>query len=171
MKALLVIDMLKDFIAEDGALTTGAAGREIIGFIQAKIKEFRANGDPIIFVCDNHEPDDKEFVMFPPHCIAGTSGSEIIEELQVEPTDKIIKKRRYSAFFGTDLDLYLREKGVSEIHLVGVNTNICVLYTAADGRNINYQVVIYRDGVASFNNEAHSFALQEAESTLGCTVL
>ncbi len=54
-------------------------------------------------------------------------------------------------FFGTDLDLYLREKGVDEIHLVGVNTNICVLYTAADGRNINYRVIIYEQGVASFD--------------------
>ncbi len=90
--------------------------------------------------------------MFPPHCIAGTEGSEIIDELEVAPGgDKIIKKRRYSAFFGTDLDLYLREKGVDEIHLVGVNTNICVLYTAADGRNINYRVIIYEQGVASFD--------------------
>ncbi|HHY09357.1 MAG TPA: cysteine hydrolase [Firmicutes bacterium] len=170
MKALLVIDMLKDFIAEDGALTTGEAGREIIGFINEKIGEFRKEGFPIIFVCDNHEEDDKEFDMFPPHCIAGTRGSEIIDELEQREEDKIIKKRRYSAFYGTDLDLYLREKGVGEIYLVGVNTNICVLYTAADARNINYQVTVYKNGVASFNEEAHHFALQELKSTLGCTV-
>ncbi len=170
MKALLIIDMLKDFIEENGALTTGQAGRDIISFIQNKTKEFRAQGCPIIYVCDNHERDDREFDMFPPHCIAGTEGSEIIDELEVAPGDKIIKKRRYSAFFGTDLDLYLREKGVDEIHLVGVNTNICVLYTAADGRNINYRVIIYEQGVASFDGEAHRLALKEAQATLGCTI-
>ncbi len=82
-------------------MTTGQAGRDIIGFIQNKTKEFRAQGCPIIYICDNHERDDREFDMFPPpHCIAGTEGSEIIDELEVAPGgDKIIKKRRYSAFF------------------------------------------------------------------------
>src|SRR5690625_3064081 len=171
MNALLVIDMLKDFIDEGGALETGEAGRKIIPFIQEKVKEYRDAGYPIIYVCDNHEKDDKEFNMFPPHCIAGTEGSQIIDELEVLEGDKIIKKRRYSSFYGTDLDLYLREKGVDEISLVGVNTNICVLYTAADGRNISYKVNVYRDGVASFNEEAHDFALIELEDTLGCNIL
>jgi len=171
LKALLVIDMLKDFIDQDGVLTTGNAGQEIIAFINDKIAEFRKNNFPVIFVCDNHEQDDKEFDMFPAHCIADTKGAEIITQLSVEATDKIIKKRRYSAFFGTDLDLYLREKQVDEVHLVGVNTNICVLYTAADARNINYQVTVYKDGVASFNEQAHDFALEEMKNTLGCQIV
>jgi nicotinamidase-related amidase len=171
MKALLVIDMLKDFIDLDGALSTGPAGKDIIKFVKEKMVDFRGNNDPIVFICDNHEIDDKEFDMFPSHCVAGSSGSKIIEELDVRKTDKIIRKRRYSAFYGTDLDLYLREKGVDEIYLVGVCTNICVLYTAADARNISYKVNIYKDGVASFDKEAHKFALKEAESTLGCKIL
>ena len=171
MKALLVIDMLKDFIDDDGVLTTGEAGKRLIGFIKEKIDEFRAQGDPVVFVCDNHEPDDKEFAMITPHCIAGTPGSQVIDELEVRSGDKIIKKRRYSAFFGTDLDLYLREKVVDELYLVGVCTNICVLYTAADARNLNYTVNIYENGVASFDEEAHRFALKEAKNTLGCRIL
>lgn len=171
MKALLVIDMLKDFIDLDGALSTGPAGKDIIDFVKEKMVNFRQNDEPIVFICDNHETDDKEFDMFPSHCVAGSSGSKIIEELDVRKTDKIIRKRRYSAFYGTDLDLYLREKGVDEIYLVGVCTNICVLYTAADARNISYKVNIYKDGVASFDEEAHKFALKEAESTLGCKIL
>lgn len=171
MKALLVIDMLKDFIDVDGALTTGPAGKELISFIKERIDEFRERNYPIIYICDNHEKDDKEFDMFPPHCIARTEGSEIIGELEVRNGDKIIKKRRYSAFYGTDLDLYLREKKVDEIYLVGVCTNICVLYTAADARNVGYKVNIYKEGVASFDEEAHKFALKEAENTLGCKLI
>lgn len=171
MKALLVIDMLNDFILKDGALSTGAAGEGIIGFIKERIDEFREKNYPVIYICDNHEVDDKEFQMFPCHCIANTPGSQIIEELAAKEGDKIIAKRRYSAFFGTDLDLYLREKEVDEIFLVGVCTNICVLYTAADARNINYKVNIYKDGVASFDNKAHEFALKEAEATLGCRII
>lgn len=171
MKALVVIDMLKDFIDKDGALETGEAGRAIIDFIKKKTIHYRNSGYPIIYICDNHEIDDKEFDMFPPHCIAGSKGSQIIDELEVLDGDKIIKKRRYSAFYGTDLDLYLREKGVNEISLVGVNTNICLLYTAADGRNISYSVNVYRDGVAAFDEEAHRFALEELKNTLGCNIL
>ena len=171
MKALLVIDMLNDFIEKEGVLETGQAGRDIIPFIQDKIKEFRKSGDKIIYICDNHEIDDKEFQMFPPHCVAGTRSSQIIPQLKVLDRDKIIKKRRYSAFYGTDLDLYLREKEITEIYLVGVCTNICVLYTAADGRNISYDVSVYKDGLASFDEEAHEFALKEMESTLGCKVI
>lgn len=171
MKALLVIDMLKDFIEQGGALETGEEGREIIGFIKEKIEEYRKENYPIIFICDNHEIDDKEFDMFPSHCIADTEGSQIIDDFQVLQEDKIIRKRRYSAFYGTDLDLYLREKGVDEISLVGVNTNICVLYTAADGRNISYKVNVYKNGVASFDRGSHEFALKEIENTLGCKII
>lgn len=109
--------------------------------------------------------------MFPPHCIAGEYGSAIVDDIVVKETDKIIKKRRYSGFYGTDLDLFLREKSISEINLVGVCTNICVLYTAADARNIGYTVNIYKDGVATFDDEAHIFALKEAKNTLGCNII
>jgi nicotinamidase-related amidase len=69
------------------------------------------------------------------------------------------------------LDLYLREKRVNEIYLVGVCTNICVLYTAADARNLEYKVNIYEEGVASFDEEAHNFALKEMGNTLGCRII
>lgn len=171
MKALLVIDMLKDFIDEGAILETGDAGREIVPFIKEKIDQYRKEDRPIIYICDSHEEDDKEFLMFPAHSIAGSEGAQIIDELKPLAGDKLIKKRRYSAFFGTDLDLYLREKGINHISLVGVNTNICVLYTAADARNINYDVTVYKNGVASFNLEAHKFALEEIKNTLGCQVV
>lgn len=171
MKALLVIDMLKDFINQGGALETGEPGREIIPFIKNKINAYREQGYPIIYVSDSHEIDDKEFDMFPLHCVKGTKGSQVIDELAVLEGDKILPKRRYSAFYGTDLDLYLREKGISEISLVGVCTNICVLYTAADARNISYQVNVYKEGLASFDKAAHEFALKEMGTTLGCNVV
>jgi len=87
------------------------------------------------------------------------------------PGDKIIPKRRYSGFFQTDLDLTLRELGVDEIVLVGVCTNICCLYTAADARNLNYKVTAVRDAMSSFDEAAHEYALKEMEKTLGVTVI
>ncbi len=167
MKALLVVDMLNDFILEDGRLSNGRAGQEIVDFVAEKIKDYRSQGHKIVYICDNHEKDDKEFKMFPEHCVAGSYGSEIIDELDLREEDKIIYKRRYSAFFGTELDLYLRENNIRELALVGVCTNICILYTTADARNLDYEVVVYKDGVASFDQEAHEFALKEIAGSLG----
>ena len=170
MKALLVIDMLHDFVSADGALYVGPGVERIVPFVERKVAEFKREKAPVFFIADNHERDDSEFDMFPPHCVAGTPGSAVAGGVGFEPGDRVIQKRRYSAFFGTDLDISLREKGVDELHLVGVCTNICVLYTAADARNLGYRVVLHKEGVASFDVKAHDFALLEAEKTLGCEV-
>lgn len=169
-KALLVIDMLNDFVKPDGALYIGEAAQRVAKEVEAIIDKARREGMPVIYICDNHRADDAEFNMFKPHCVKGTKGAEIVEELAPQPGDYIIPKRRYSAFFGTDLDATLREMGVSELVLVGVCTNICVLYTAADARMLNYDVTVVRNAVASFNREAHEFALKEMETTLGVKV-
>lgn len=169
-KALLVIDMLNDFIKPDGALYIGEAAQRVTKEVEAIIDKARQEGMPVIYICDNHRADDAEFNMFKSHCVKGTKGAEIVEELSPRPADYIILKRRYSAFFGTDLDATLREMGVSEVVLVGVCTNICVLYTAADARMLNYDVTVVRNAVASFNREAHEFALKEMETTLGVKV-
>lgn len=170
-KALLVIDMLNDFVREGGALDVGEAGRQIIPVIAARIKEARSEGWPVIYVCDQHLPDDREFQMFPKHCLAGTEGAQVCAGLAPAVGDLVVPKRRYSGFYGTDLDLSLRELGVQELVLTGVCTNICVLYTAADARMRNYDVRVVRDGVASFSREAHAFALAEMEKTLGVVLV
>ncbi len=170
-KAFLVIDMLNDFVREDGALYVGEAGRRIIPVIAKGIEEARENKWPVVYICDQHRPDDREFNMFPPHCIAGSDGGRVCTELAPESGDLVIPKRRYSGFYGTDLDLSLREMGIEEIILTGVCTNICVLYTAADARMRNYKVSVMKNGVASFDQTAHNFALQEMEKTLGVTII
>ncbi|NMB39038.1 MAG: cysteine hydrolase [Firmicutes bacterium] len=171
MKALLVVDMINDFIREDGKLSCGEAGLAIVDFVSDKIDEYREAGHKIVFICDHHEEDDKEFLMFSKHAVKGTEGSKTIDELDVREEDKVIYKRRYSSFFGTELDLYLREQGIDEISIVGVCTNICILYTTADARNLAYKVNVYKNGVASFDEAAHEFALKEIRTTLGANVI
>jgi nicotinamidase-related amidase len=170
-RALVVIDMIHDFAHEGGALYCGPSMAKIIPVIQGELDRARAAGEPIVYLTDAHLPDDAEFQMFPPHAIVGTTGAQIIPELAPSETDTVIPKRRYSGFFGTDLDITLREKGVDTLRLVGDCTNICVLYTAADARNLGYAVEVVRDGVTSFDEEAHRNALRELEKTLGAKVL
>jgi nicotinamidase/pyrazinamidase len=170
-RALVVIDMIEDFAHEGGALYCGPTMGEIIPVIQRELSRARAAGEPVIYLTDNHVPDDAEFKVFPPHAIVGTKGAEIIPELAPEEADDVIPKRRYSGFFGTDLDITLREKGIDTLRLVGDCTNICVLYTTADARNLGYGVEVVRNGVTSFDDEAHVDALRELEKTLGARLV
>jgi len=169
--ALVVIDMLRDFVDEGGSLYCGPAASALVGPVAAEIAEARQKGVPVIYVCDRHRPDDPEFAMFPPHCVEGTPGAEVVAALTPRPGERVIPKRRFSGFFGTDLDLTLRELGVSRLRLVGVCTNICVLYTAADARMRGYEVEVPSDKVASFDDEAHRWALGQMEKVLGVRVL
>ena len=73
--ALMVADMLNDFIDPQGSLYVGAAGRRIIPFVAAKIEETRRQGGVVIFVCDAHAQDDREFRYFAPHAVKGSWGS------------------------------------------------------------------------------------------------
>lgn len=171
MKALLVIDMLNDFVMEGGVLFVGPQVEAAIEFGRELIAQYRWHGHPVIYICDAHRPDDAEFKLFPPHCVEGTFGAEVVESLRPEKTDLVIPKRRFSAFFGTPLDLYLREKGIQELEMMGVCTNICVLYTCAEARMLNYAVRVYRQGVTSFDLAAHEWALKEMKTTLRAEVI
>ena len=167
MKVLLVIDMLVDFIDSKGALYIGPVADNLVPAVKSRINEYRSAGDVVIYICDRHLEDDSEFDMFPPHSLGGSGGDQIVNQLKPGDGERIIYKRRFSSFFGTDLDLTLREKGITEIELAGCVTNICILYTAAEARMLNYEVCLSKQAVASFDQDAHRFALQEMEKSLG----
>ena len=163
--------MIEDFVREGGALYCGPTMASVLPVIQREVARARDVGEPVVYLTDNHLPDDAEFQIFPPHAIAGSKGAQIVPELSPAEGDVVIPKRRYSGFFGTDLDITLRERGVDTLRLVGNCTNICVLYTAADARNLGYAVEVLQDGVTSFDEEAHHDALRELSKTLGAKII
>jgi nicotinamidase-related amidase len=168
--AVLVVDMLRGFLEEGYPLYIGGGPRKIIPNIQKLLDEEVTKGSKIIFLCDNHDPDDLEFEMFPPHCIAGTEEAEIIPEL-AGYKGEIIPKKRYSGFFGTYLEARLAELKPEKIIICGVLTNICVLHTTADARNRDYKVEIPVNCVASPDETAHQFALEHMEKVLGASLV
>lgn len=170
-KALIIIDMLNDFVSPDGALYVGETVKKIIPEIQKRIAHAREEDEPIVYVCDNHDPDDAEFKMFPPHCLAGSKGAEVYKDLRPAEGDIIIPKKRFSAFYETDLHERLQELHINTLELVGVCTNICVLFTAADARNRGYNVQIDRRCTDSFDHAAHDFALKEMDRVLGAKIV
>ncbi|RKY42595.1 MAG: cysteine hydrolase [Candidatus Makaraimicrobium thalassicum] len=170
MSVLLVIDMLRDFMTEEGALYCGDNARRIIPFIARKIDECRSSGCKVIHVCDSHRPDDREFSIFPAHCVKGTRGAESIEELKPVEQDIVIEKTRYSAFYGTELEKALKELDPETVFVSGVCTSICVMDTVGGLRDRDYRVVVYKQGVADFDAEAHEFALKRMADVYGAEV-
>ena len=168
--AVLVVDMLVGFLEAGHNLYCGDDARNIIPNVQRKIEEEQARGSRVFFICDTHDPDDLEFQMFPVHCVRGTAESEVIPELSGYEGD-IIRKRRYSAFFETDLEELLAELKPEKVIICGVCTDICVMHTAADARNRDYPVEVATDCVATFDPEAHRYALQHMEKILGAKLV
>lgn len=168
--ALLIIDMLNDFISQEGSLVVPGADR-IVPRIARILEEARRQGVTVVYVADAHREDDLEFRHWPPHAIAGSWGGEVVEGLKPVPADYLIPKRRYSAFFGTDLDNYLRELGIRKLYLTGVLTNICVYATALDACMRNYEVAVFGDAVASLSEETDEFVFRQLREVLHADVL
>ncbi|MGE8207138.1 cysteine hydrolase family protein [Heyndrickxia sp. NPDC080065] len=180
-KALINIDYTFDFVADAGRLTCGKPGQEIEEKIVQLTNDFLQSGEYVVFAIDCHREGDSlhpETKLFPPHNIKGTAGRDLFGSLQTlyeqhKNNENVyyMDKTRYSAFAGTDLDIKLRERGIKEIHLCGVCTDICVLHTAVDAYNKGYKIVVHRNTVASFNEVGHQWALEHFKNTLGATVL
>jgi nicotinamidase-related amidase len=119
---------------------------------------------------DAHEENDREFEMYAKHCIKGTVGAEVIDELDIIK-DKVIEKTRYNGFYKTELDKILEEITPKEVHVVGVCTSICVMDTVSGLRDRDYLVYVHRYGVADFDQEAHSFSLTRMQKILGAKII
>lgn len=179
-KALVIVDYSYDFIADDGKLTCGKPGQDIENFILEKVETYHEEKNEIFFTMDLHfENDDNhpESKLFPPHNIINTEGRELYgkvkslyEKIKNDDHIHFLNKRRYDSFFGTPLDSLLREKDIKEVEIVGVCTDICVLHTAISAYNLGYDITIPVKGVASFNEEAHQWALNHFKNTLGAKV-
>ena len=169
---VLVIDMVKGFLEPGHNLYCGDESREIIPRVHSLLARERAAGSEIIFISDHHDPDDLEFQIFPVHCVKGTEEPDVIPELSEFVTkDNVIPKNRYSGFFNTALEARLAAGKPDKIIICGVCTDICVLHTTSDARNRDYPVEVPSDCVASFNPDAHEWALSHLKDILGAKVL
>lgn len=154
---LLVIDMQRDFIAA-GAPYECASGREMVEKLNELIAACREAEMPIVFTAQMHHPDGSDLgTVQHLHPLTasgdalreGTPGVELVPELDARPTDRLIRKRRYSAFFGTELDLLLRSLGVEVLIVGGVATNVCCDSTIRDAFFRDYKPIVLSDGNAT----------------------
>lgn len=168
MQALIVIDMLNDFVT--GPLKCERA-KKIIPIIKKLIKVAREKGVPVIYSNDAHLPKDFELKKWGGHAIKGTEGAKVIPELKPEKGDYIIEKRVYSGFFETGLDLLLRNLGIDTLILTGLHANICVRHTAADAFFRGYKIIVPKDATEAFTEKDYKEGLEYMKNIYGAEIL
>jgi len=161
--AILVIDMLNDFVGEKASLRCPGAD-DIVPNLMKLFEWVRARKDDsihIVHIQEAHRKNDADFRVRPVHAVKGTWGSDFIKELYPEEGEYIVPKRRHSGFAHTDLDLYLREEDIDTVVVTGVWTNVCVRSTASDALYNAYKVITLSDGCASKTKEMHEYGLKD----------
>lgn len=170
-EALLIIDMLNDFVLEGAPLQVPDT-RKVIPVIKMEIEKARKEGKPLIYICDSHEPDDREFkkMGWPPHAVKGTDGAKVIKELEPRNGDIIIEKTTYSGFYNTKLDETLKSLGIDSLRLTGCVTHICIMFTASDATLRGYDVTVVKDGVAGLSPEDHEAGLRIMKNVMAVKI-
>jgi nicotinamidase-related amidase len=170
--AMIVVDMQNDFVAVGAPMETPAA-REMVPRLSESLALCRAAGIRVVYTAQVHRPDGSDFGVFgalhPPvishqALVDGTLGVDIYPALAPLPGEHVIKKHRYSAFFGTDLDIILRNWGIDTVIVSGTTTENCCLSTARDALYNNYRVLFLSDATATCDYPDRGFgAMRSAD--------
>jgi nicotinamidase-related amidase len=169
MKALVIVDMLDDFV--HGELANPRA-RMVLPPVRELLEHARRESWVRVFANDAHEPGDPELAIWGEHAMAGTPGAQVVTELAPAPgpLELVVPKRAYGAFDGTDLDERLRELGVDEVVLAGQHTHICIRHSAYGALIRGYRITVPRDAVCAFEGVDEDGALEYLRTVYGARV-
>lgn len=172
--ALIIIDMQNDFIAE-GAPIECLGGRDIIPNVQRLRAWAKENKIPVMYTQEMHRHQKVDYGLElersePQHCLEGTSGVEIIDELKPEEDDFVLIKRRYSGYYLTDLEVLMREFKKDALIITGAATNVCVYATALDAMQRDVRAIVVSDGVAGTSLDLHEAFLKNIDYVIGDVV-
>lgn len=158
--ALLIVDMQNDLVKEGGKLVVPTA-KDTIPAIRKLLVEARLYGMFVAYTQDSHLPNDPEFPIWGEHCLIGTWGWEIVDELKPQPNELVVQKRRYDGFYGTTLEHDLRVAGVDTLIVTGTVANICVLHTAGSAALRWFKVIVPKDGISALTDFDMEAALRQ----------
>jgi nicotinamidase-related amidase len=157
--AMIVVDMENDFVASGAPLET-PAGRAMLPTLKRALAFCRAQGIHVIYTTHAHRRDGCDMGRFADlwspiknrtGLVDGEPGVDIYAEIAPRADEIVIKKHRYSAFYGTDLGIILRGLGVDTVVITGVTTENCCHATARDALFRDYKVVFLSDATATFD--------------------
>lgn len=171
MKALIVIDMLNDFVT--GVLANEADATKIVPAIRRLIDHARAQPDwLVVYANDAHRAEDPEIAVWGKHAMAGTRGAEVIDAIAPIGMEREIvsPKRFYGAFEETDLTEVFEKHGVTEVVLAGQHTHCCVRHTAYGAFVRGYGISVPSDAVCVFPGVDQDAALDYLKTIYGAQI-
>ena len=168
--ALIVIDLLEDYF--DGNLWSRSQIPELRNHLvettNELVRAFRDADQPIVWVRQEFEPDLSDAY---PHMkskglrytVRDTPGAQLLHELDVQARDRVIVKKRFSAFFNTDLSELLGKLNASRLFLAGITSSWCLRSTAVDAYQLGYEIVLVDECISGFTQDAHEAAMSEMD--------
>jgi nicotinamidase-related amidase len=167
---LLSIDIQRGYALppEEMGIALMGGQEAMIANAERIVRAARAAGIPIVFFSEEHRSDGIDFGREldgneDVHCVEGQKGTELWPTLVPGPGEYHIRKRRYSCFFGTDLEILLKGLGASTLILIGGLTDVCVHYTYADSHQHDYHVRVVSDCVIGSSQSRHDASLSAME--------
>jgi len=157
---LIVVDMQNDFCHPSGRLFVPSSPKTVPQ-IKFLVEKARSQGVRVFYTQDWHDRDDPEFLIWGEHALAGSWGSEIIDELKPREGDVVVKKLRYDGFYGTPLEHYLKMYNVKNLVVTGTVANICVLHTAGSAALRWIKVVLPVDCISALNDFDYKATLRQ----------
>lgn len=165
--ALIVVDMVNAYLERDGEMPVSHP-EPVIEATRRLVEVCRNAGGTVIWVRPGHEEAaDGLFRIRIPHALGESRGAQIHTALEPAEGEKLIKKRRYSSFFGTDLDMYLREHRIRSTLVCGVALNICVRSTVHDAFFNGYDVFVVEDACQATGPREHESTRYDIETHFG----
>lgn len=166
----IFIDLQVDFFESHTRLSRNRAA--LASRVNALVADARRSGSPIFWIKQVFAPDLHDApldVRRGGHriVIEGTAGAELLPELDFAPLDFVIIKKRYSAFFGTDLDSILRSQNCRQVIIAGINTHACIRMTAIDAYQRDYEVLLAGDCIDSHDEYHHAVSLRYLDGKIG----
>lgn len=163
--ALLVIDIQQEDFREMREDNLNDPTWDCIRNAKRVLDVFRAKKLPVIQIKEVHRPDMVDFGRELDgaegiHCIEDSPYTDYAKLTYPIQGEYLISKRRYSAFFGTDLEILLKGLHVDTLYLIGGLTDVCIHYTAVDAHQHDYHIKVVTDAVAGSSTEAHHYALR-----------
>jgi nicotinamidase-related amidase len=169
--ALVIIDM-------QGAVRRHAAAphdaETVISRVSRLVEDAREGGSLVVYVRTSFLPDESDSLTLVKrvdverHAPNRWDGwDQLVDEMQPLPTEPVIVKRSWNAFYGSDLDLQLRRHGIETVVMCGISTNFGVEGTARSAYDHGYELVFVEDAMASATAELHEFAVTEVFPQIG----
>lgn len=166
--ALVLVDVNRSFFDPAGAFYYPAAA-EVLPALGALLEAARAAGRLVVHARELHRPGlyDAEWAKLPVHCTTGAFDAEPYPGFEELPGEPVVAKRRYSAFFATELALLLHEQMVRRAIVAGVQTNVCIRATVQDAFAYGFRALVVREAVNSNRPHLHAASLEDIERYLG----